>query len=417
MTTKPISGTGDAPNIGSLMFNARTSPAAEPPAGKAVIDMVNGRPGSRINGEARKPLAFNAEAQPLARWLVDDVAALGPLGSIGAIVTSADVGYVARVASPLGFYRLVSVGPAVWELVGTAPTTDASQLTTGTLPRARLPAPTTTELGGVKRNTGSVGQFLTGFDSSGNALYGTPTAGGGSHTRGAWADRPGSPAVGDSYLVTDLPFTTLRCWTAGTWTVYVCGVEVQPQSASYFGTWINQEAASIADEGPFFRMSGGAESFEWEARTRVRNLPASSNYTVEIGWIAAAYAGGCGISVYDASIGSTCGIVSGPTFPGGSPSAFNVNSSHRWAAYIESVALHFVQAGPRGLGSVVFARIRDEGTNRIYELSSDRITWVRIADHGRTSHVTPTQWGPSLYTAGASQAGNVLIVHAAESTP
>ena len=42
-----------------------------------------------------------------------------------------------------------------------------------------LPAPTTTVLGGVKRNTGSVGQYVTGIDTDGSLLRDTPAVGGG----------------------------------------------------------------------------------------------------------------------------------------------------------------------------------------------------------------------------------------------
>lgn len=40
-----------------------------------------------------------------------------------------------------------------------------------------LPVATTTTIGGVKRNTGSEGQYVSGFDSAGSALYGTPVSG------------------------------------------------------------------------------------------------------------------------------------------------------------------------------------------------------------------------------------------------
>jgi hypothetical protein len=41
-----------------------------------------------------------------------------------------------------------------------------------------LPAPTTTVIGGVKRNTGSDGQFVNGIDMDGALQYGTPSGGG-----------------------------------------------------------------------------------------------------------------------------------------------------------------------------------------------------------------------------------------------
>lgn len=42
-----------------------------------------------------------------------------------------------------------------------------------------LPTPTTTTMGGVKRNTGSAGQYVSGIDTDGALVYGTPAGGGG----------------------------------------------------------------------------------------------------------------------------------------------------------------------------------------------------------------------------------------------
>ena len=42
-----------------------------------------------------------------------------------------------------------------------------------------LPAPTATVIGGVKRNTGSAGQFVNGIDTDGSLQYGTPAGSGG----------------------------------------------------------------------------------------------------------------------------------------------------------------------------------------------------------------------------------------------
>lgn len=48
----------------------------------------------------------------------------------------------------------------------------------GTLASGWLPTPTTTSLGGVKRNTGSAGQFVSGISTDGDLQYSTPTGGG-----------------------------------------------------------------------------------------------------------------------------------------------------------------------------------------------------------------------------------------------
>lgn len=58
-------------------------------------------------------------------------------------------------------------------------TRSAGDLTSGTLDAARLPAPTTTALGGVKRNTGAAGEFVAGIAADGSLTYATPSSGGG----------------------------------------------------------------------------------------------------------------------------------------------------------------------------------------------------------------------------------------------
>ncbi|MES2737237.1 MAG: hypothetical protein V4672_13015 [Verrucomicrobiota bacterium] len=67
-----------------------------------------------------------------------------------------------------------------------APTGDGSGLTalnaaniaSGTVPAARLPSPGVSTLGGVKRNTGGAGQFITGIHTDGSLIYETPVGSG-----------------------------------------------------------------------------------------------------------------------------------------------------------------------------------------------------------------------------------------------
>lgn len=50
-----------------------------------------------------------------------------------------------------------------------------SDITSGTIAAGRLPNPTTTAIGGVKRNAGTANQYVNGIDSVGNLTYGTPS--------------------------------------------------------------------------------------------------------------------------------------------------------------------------------------------------------------------------------------------------
>lgn len=53
---------------------------------------------------------------------------------------------------------------------------NASNISSGTLAAARLPAPGTSTLGGVMRNAGTSGQVVVGIDTDGSLLYDTPVA-------------------------------------------------------------------------------------------------------------------------------------------------------------------------------------------------------------------------------------------------
>lgn len=73
-------------------------------------------------------------------------------------------------ATSLAWFLVSKDGSSLADLA----TRSASDLNSGTLAGARLPAPTTTVLGGVKRNTGTTGQYVSGIDSAGALLYGGP---------------------------------------------------------------------------------------------------------------------------------------------------------------------------------------------------------------------------------------------------
>jgi len=91
----------------------------------------------------------------------------------------------------------------------------ATDINSGTLDAARLPAPGTTTLGGVKRNTGSAGQFVTGIDTDGSLLRDTP-AGAGTVTSVAVSGSDGlevdsgSPITGSGTIALGVNAAALR---------------------------------------------------------------------------------------------------------------------------------------------------------------------------------------------------------------
>jgi hypothetical protein len=112
--TRRLSGYGGTPaNVDRVNIAERTAAGVSPAPGRAAIEVVNQRLTTRTSGNPARAYAWSGEAQPIARWSYADAAARD-----AATYTSADIGYVARVESPLGFFRLAGVNPLVWELIG-----------------------------------------------------------------------------------------------------------------------------------------------------------------------------------------------------------------------------------------------------------------------------------------------------------
>lgn len=106
--------------------------------------------------------------------LVDAAAARTNLGATtigGQVFTASDAAAIRSLLS-LGAAALLGVGTTA----GTVAAGDDSRFTAA-IDASRLPTPTTTALGGVKRNTGSAGQFVTGIDADGTLLRDTPAGG------------------------------------------------------------------------------------------------------------------------------------------------------------------------------------------------------------------------------------------------
>lgn len=71
---------------------------------------------------------------------------------------------------------------SAWVSVGDGGTTNASELSSGTIPAARLPYPGASDKGAILTTACTSGQYVTAYNTSGAPVCGTPAGGGGSTT-------------------------------------------------------------------------------------------------------------------------------------------------------------------------------------------------------------------------------------------
>lgn len=147
----------------------------------------------------------------------------------------------------------------------TSHTHDADAIVTGTLNAARLPAPGTTTLGGVKRNEGTAGQFVNGIDAAGDLLYATPAGGGGGGWEHVTANTLGATAT--EINITGLTgvfhyrlyFDLLAALSSGT---PLLGTQISGASGNYFTATSGDTAAQLqvafkTDSGNFIARAHG----------------------------------------------------------------------------------------------------------------------------------------------------------------
>jgi hypothetical protein len=152
-----------------------------------------------------------------------------------------------------------------------------------------LPAPNTTTLGGVKRNAGSAGQFVTGIDEDGSLLRGTPAGGGSaiSNPGIAYIRSDGNDTTGDGspsapYLTIAKAITEgYKTWNLGVGT-FVGGTTSQTGEFSIIGagegqTNIGELTFAAADSSNSLNLLG--------VRIQFLYIPSADQFTINGGRI------------------------------------------------------------------------------------------------------------------------------------
>ena len=193
-------GTGNSIEIDSCWITADGTGNPDPSAGLSGVTSVTG-------------CTVNVRNTRISVGLTPSGGAGSGLIATGGTINVQGCWISTATGSPVG-YDLYQTGPGVINVTGGRGTAAGGvYTTTGTITYlSALPPPTTTTLGGVKRNTGSVGQVVSGIDASGNLTYTTP-AGTGDVTAAAnfgadnailRADGVGKGAQGSQVIIDDV---------------------------------------------------------------------------------------------------------------------------------------------------------------------------------------------------------------------
>jgi hypothetical protein len=131
--------------------------------------------GSTLNYVAPSAAIHNFLINGAAKVVVEANGVRLPSASsyLGFGTTSGASGYGVR--DNAGVIEVKNSGGA-WVPLPSVDTTNAANISSGTLPAARLPNPSAGALGGVKSASASANQFQTGIDTSGNPTFAQPAA-------------------------------------------------------------------------------------------------------------------------------------------------------------------------------------------------------------------------------------------------
>jgi len=211
-----------------------------------------------------------------------------------------------------------------------------------------------------------------------------------------------NPAGRAMVYLSDAVYTCV--WTGSAWEYYWQSRKVTRAFLSDFSTTISS-TATAADSGGI--LITGANS---TAAARVRNLPASSNYRLEIGFeysVGNENYGDCGMILRASSDQRLTFVVQHAS--GYTISAAKLNAGGGFNANYFQTPVATLGLGDASAGVMFFALV-DDGTNRIYYASTNGKHWLRVYSVSRTDFMTPTAAGFSV-TASASFPPSARFFH------
>lgn len=230
----------------------------------ALIQRDDGALANSVVGYDQLSLSLQTNAlAPAAPWATATTYAADRL-----VITNSSL-YRALIAHTSGVFA-TDLAAGKWALVGvlptSPPTTDASQLTSGILPAARLPNPAPTTLGGVKSLASAASKWLKSIGTDG-----TPT-----QTQPAFSDLSGNIALSQMNSGTGANSSTY--WRGdGSWATLVGG-QVYDTRAAVAAATIPAIVNQVQTAGYLAVGDGGGSIATNAAYKRVGSLPAHSGY-------------------------------------------------------------------------------------------------------------------------------------------
>ncbi|WP_166460483.1 beta strand repeat-containing protein, partial [Mycobacterium paragordonae] len=170
------------------------------------------------------------------------------------------------------------------------------------------------------------------------------------------------------------------------------GYLTKPPSSSW--SWVNQGTASTASELGGERIT--APSSTRNFRLRTRTLTPSSNYSA-VAYVEAAGVPVGGSNLWLGGIGlrnssSQSFISFGPYLD--NTTYYSALAVYRWTNATTISANSFAKPVYQLAGGAIpnWYRIRDDGTNRYFDYSTNGVDWITVFSEGRTAFITPDQF-------------------------
>lgn len=218
-------------------------------------------------------------------------------------------------------------------------------------------------------------------------------------TSGTYASIPGSPIAGDIYIPTDSFYNLLR-YNGSSWDHFKDGMQMVPPVVGDF-TWVNQGDASTATTkgGIFFEAPANGSV---NVRIMKKAAPATP-YIVTAKIIPRLFdtAVLAGLAFRQSSDGKL--QLFGLAFGGVTYLASQkYNSATSFNANYTTISISDV-------GSPLFLRIEDNGTNRICSWSTDGQNFVTVHSIGRTDFMTADEIGFTISPSSTVIAAYTLL--------